>query len=728
MRFYPYSILTLLLSFILTLHPLSAQQVHIIPKPSKVELTNGKGFTINAQTKIVYAPEFKEQAELLASFIYAPTAMKLSVSEGEKASANSIHFVLDSQIENKEGYTVDVTNKGVIIKGKSAAGAFYGIQTLLQLLPPQVESDRLLAVNLTLPAISISDAPTFEWRGAMLDVARYFFHKEFILQYIDMMAMYKLNALHLHLIDDSGWRLEIKKYPLLTEIGAFGGTGENRTGGFYTQDDIREIVAYATARGVDVIPEFAFPAHFMSAVAAYPWLSCREESVKVQTQHYISKDLLCAGKESSIQFLNDVIDEVCQLFPSKYLHIGGDEAVYDYWSACPHCQKVMEKEGLNKSEELQSYLTNVVAKKAATYGRTVVGWDEILERGKVNEQVVSMIWRNMKNLDHVFNLGHKAILCPANTLYFDFPESGDPSEIKAATWLPPISVEKCYNFETAAFEGNSAIVGLQVAMWSDQFIHGTILQELALLDENRSERYIEYLMLPRMLAFGELAWTKSSDRNFTDFSNRLLKHYARLDYAGYTYRIPTPEVKQEKVADGYLITASTPIEGTTVHYTTNGERPSPYDKLYTEPVKVAQLSDFRAVAARTKSHHSVPSYFADDYSAYKQYGRFVHKFQHAQLASEMSVTLTGFISGDGDYELTFIPITDGVEVELEKFDIFKRNELSATADPKQVIKEQPVTSLISISEWQAGTPYSAKINVKVGKSNRGNVALFIRKL
>lgn len=725
---YRLKILTLVLSFILTLQLLAAQQVNIIPKPAKLELKNAKGFNLNAKTKIIYENEFKEQAELLASLIYAPTALKLSTANATNGGQNSIQFVYDKQIDNVEGYMLEITDKRVVISSRSAAGSFYGIQSLLQLLPPQIESDKLQEIDLLLPAISIVDAPTFEWRGAMLDVARYFFHKEFVLKYIDMMAKYKLNKLHLHLIDDSGWRLEIKKYPLLTEVGAFNGTGENRSGGFYTQDDIREMVAYGATRGVEIVPEFAFPAHFMSAVAAYPWLSCRETQVKVQTQHYISKDLLCAGKESSIQFLMDVIDEICTLFPSKYLHIGGDEAVYDYWSTCPHCQKVMEKEGLKKSSELQSYLTNIVAKAAAKYGRTVIGWDEILERGAVNEPVVSMIWRNMKNLEHVFNLGHKAILCPANTLYLDFPESNLPSEIKAATWLPPISLEQCYNFETANFEGNSAIIGLQVAMWSDQFIHGTLLQELALLDENRSERYIEYLMLPRMLAFAELGWTKNTDRNFEDFSARLNKHYARLDYANYTYRIPTPIVTSQKVDDGYLITATTPIEGATIHYTTNSERPSPYDKQYTEPVKVAQLSDFRAIAALTKSHQSVPSYFADDYSTFKGYGRFAYKFLHLQLVEEMSIPLTGLISGDGDYEITFIPITDGVDVEVNKFKINKRDELSASVEPNILVKDKPAMIKVSISEWQAGTPYTAIVNMNIGMGNRGNMALFIKKI
>ncbi|MFI3315295.1 MAG: beta-N-acetylhexosaminidase, partial [Rikenellaceae bacterium] len=519
-----------------------ASEINLIPKPQKLEITEGENYTITSKTTINYSEELKDLALLLSDYIYAPTGIKLETTLSSKGGKNTIQLAIDNSIESREGYILDITSKGVTIKAKTGAGAFYGVQTLLQLLPAQIESEKLVNIDLTLPAVAISDQPQFEWRGVMLDVSRYFYSKDFVLRFIDMMSMYKMNTLHFHLVDDSGWRLEIKKYPLLTSIGAFAGEGENRTGGFYTQDDIKEMIKYGELRGVEIIPEIEFPAHMLSAVVAYPWLSCRDEQLKMPLQHYISKDLICVGQERSIEFLKDVLEETFELFPSKYVHIGGDEAVYTYWESCPHCQEIMKKEGLSRAAELQAYLTNIVAEIAEKHGRTIVGWDEILERGKVDKPVVSMIWRNINNVEHVLNSEHMAVLTPVQSAYFDMPENRLPGQIQAATWSNPISVERCYSFETAKFEGNAKILGVQASMWSDQFINGTTLQEISLLNENRSENYVEYLMLPRLLAMAEVCWTPNSERDFKDFDARLSAHYTRLGCAGFNYCIPVPEV------------------------------------------------------------------------------------------------------------------------------------------------------------------------------------------
>ncbi len=705
-----------------------AHGINIIPKPLKCELKERKGFTINSKTKVIYHPELASQASLFVDYIYAPTALKLNKTQGHKPEKNSILFALDNSIDNEEGYNLTVSDKQIIIKSKSAAGAFYAMQSLMQLLPPEIESKQLKEIDLTVPVIFIEDAPTFKWRGAMLDVSRYFFSKEFVLKYIDMMSLYKLNTLHFHLIDDAGWRLEIKKYPLLTEVGGFRGEGENRTGGFYTQEDIKEMVAYAEARGIVIVPEIAFPAHVLSGVVAYPWLSCREEQLKVLTQHYISKDLICPGKQTTIDFLKDVLEETCELFPSKYIHIGGDEAVYQYWNNCPHCQKLLKEQGLEKSSQLQGYLTNLVADMAAKHNRTIVGWDEILERGKVTKPVVSMIWRNMNNLDHVYNQGHKAVLCPTSHLYFDTPESRLPSEIKAATWLAPISLEKCYSFATEKFEGDSVIIGLQAALWGDQFIFGTLLQELDLLDENRSENYVEYLMLPRLMAMSEIGWTPSQMRNYEEFFPRVLNHFKRLDNAGFTYRVPSPDVKHTKVDEGYMIELSTPLDNATIHYTTNGERATPYDKLYTAPFQVNQLSDVRAVTALTKTHHSVPTFFTENYDAYKQYGTFAKRVRYNEVTDQNTVDLTGKINADGEYQITIVALTDGVDVAIGEIEIMKNNDKTSGTAINSIIADKPVSGKFIISEWQAGTPYSAVMKLNAGQNNRGNIAVFIKKL
>lgn len=719
----------LFLFFVISLH---AGQVNIIPKPT--EMSCGDAYLqFNEKSAIIYSSQqVKEQAEILATLLRNSTNLPFEVKSGLKALKNSILLSLDESVESEEGYLLSVTEKGAVVKASSVKGIFYGTQSLLQLFPENVVSQSTQrGVEWRIPTVEIVDAPTFAWRGMMLDVSRYFLPMDYVKRYVEVMAMYKMNSLHLHLVDDSGWRMESKKYPLLTEIGAFRGEGEQRTGGFYTQEELRELVHFAEQRGVTIIPEVEFPAHILSAVVAYPWLSCREEQLKMPLQHYISRDLICVGKESSIQFLQDIIDEVVEIFPSKYIHIGGDEAVYKYWDECPKCQKVMKDNNFTKSSELQSYLTNIVAKMAAKYDRTVVGWDEILERGEVTEKVVSMIWRDMKGTDHVLELGHSAVLAPADYTYFDFPESRLPGEIKAATWKGPISVEKCYNFDVSRFEGNPNILGVHGCMWTDQFIHGTILQELDPLNENRAENYVDYLTLPRLLALSEVAWSSSKNRDFKDFSSRLVKHYKRLDMSGYNYRIPVPDVAStERVKDGYLVELSTPVEGATIHYTTTGERATPYDKLYSGKVKVAQLSDLRAVAALSKSHFSISSYFEEDYSKYKPYGSFVVKLQHALLASGDGVEvvdLTGKVSGDGDYEISFIPLTDGVDIEIGAVDIYKRDEKSTSVNVDKAINSDIVTATFSLSGWEAGTPFSAKVEMKAGSANRGNIAIFLKK-
>ncbi len=721
----------LLLVALCSIGQLQASELNIIPKPRKVEVLSGVNFDITPKTKIVHSPELKDLALLLQEYIYAPTGVELSVMVTKKSANNSISLLIDPAISNKEGYTLDVTKSGVVVKAQTPAGAFYGVQTLLQLLPAQVESDKLQKFELTVPGVAIEDEPLFAWRGVMFDVGRYFFSKDFILSFIDMMAMYKMNALHFHLIDDSGWRVEIEKYPRLTEVGAFNGEGEKRSGGYYTKEDLKEMVAYGQLRGVEIIPEIAFPAHMLSAVVAYPWLSCRNEQLKMPEQHYISKDLLCVGQQTSIDFLSDVIKEFVEIFPSKYLHIGGDEAVYTYWEECPHCQKVMKEEGLSKASELQSYLTNVVVDIAAKYGRTVVGWEEILERGKVEKEVVSVIWRGMDRLDNVLALNQKAVLNPVQFTYFDMPENRLPGYMKAAMWSNAVSVEKCYTFDVSKYEGSKNVLGVQAGMWTDQFIHGTILQELKLLDENRSERYVEYHMLPRLLAISEVGWTPSAQRDFEDFNQRMYSHFPRLDYAGYTYALPVPELTSKKVDGGYEITLSTPVEGAKIHYVTNGEAPTTYDRVYTEPVVVEQLSDMRAIAALGKTHLSVATYHQEDYSAYKQYGTFVKMIPHTAFnkggVSEITVDFTGRISGDGSYQIALIPITDGVDLTAQEVVILKRNEVTAQAAINKAVGADPVVVNVDIKEWQAGTPYTGKFTVQSDEAHRGNIAVFIIK-
>lgn len=333
----------------------NAETISIIPKPVKIEQNKGC-FKLTGDATIGYNSECEEQAKFLQGILSKSTGWDLKLVECSDGATIQLN-VSEKNIDRKEGYRMEVSPDGVTVLGADNAGVFYGIQTFLQLLPPEVYSDvRQSNIEWKAPSVSVTDFPERPWRGMMLGVARYFFDKKFVKKYIDMMAMYKLNKLQFHLIDDSGWRLEIKKYPRLTEVGAWSGKNGHRLGGYYTQDDILELIEYAEIRNVEIIPEIGFLAHMLSAIVAYPWLSCTGKQHEVPDKHFISRNLICVGKESSYQFLSDVLEETVSLFPSQYINIGGDEAVYNRWEECSECQVVIKCEGLSKASELQGYL------------------------------------------------------------------------------------------------------------------------------------------------------------------------------------------------------------------------------------------------------------------------------------------------------------------------------------------------------------------------------------
>ena len=716
-----------------TVQAQAAEPVRIIPQPNQLEQTEGV-YVLPEKIVIGYEASLKDQAKYLQELLLQSTGRMATLKEGK--AKGDIVLMRDSANLKAEGYTLSVTPKRVQIVGADVNGAFYGIQSMLQLFPAQIYNSRWQqGVAWEAPCVEIADAPERPWRGMMLDVARYFYNKEFVKKYIDMMAMYKLNKLQFHLIDDSGWRLEIKKYPRLTEVGAWAGPDEKRLGGFYTQDDIREMVAYAKVRGVELVPEIEFPAHILSAVVAYPWLSCTGVQHELPTQHFISRDLLCAGKETTIQFLQDVLDETCELFPSAYMNIGGDEAVYTRWETCPDCQAVMKREGLSKASELQSYLTNVVGKMMKKKGRTLIGWDEIIQRGKLNDPVVALIWRNLNDSIKATKTGHKAILTPASHMYFDFPEQRTPGEVQAATWRPPITVEKCYSMPVNDYSETSTVIGVQACFWSDQFIHGTALQEIPYLNENRSENYAEYLTFPRLLAMSEVAWGKQSNRNYEDFRNRLNAHYARMDNKDCHYRLPEPRIqKEEKLADGSTrFTLVCDVPGAEIRYSTNGRYPTVHSDKYTEPITLANREDLRAITVASNARYSLPLYFAPDYSAYKAYGEHVFGWEPLRVQNKPAnwrFEVTGKVSGNGTYELTVIPTRGDAPVRLGALKLWKRKELMAEVAADKTIKtgEQPATYRFTLNAFEAGTPFHIELEGYAPNGNNTTGMIFLRKV
>lgn len=724
------------------LSPLAhSQNVNIIPQPVKLTVEKGE-FKLKSSTPIHFADGAEEYAAYLQETFLNSTNFELQtkkVKSNAKPKKNAITLVVDSKlVVGKDGYILDVKPEGVVITGADKGGLFYGIQTLLQLFQDDVYSKSPIRnKEWSAQAVQIEDAPKHSWRGMMLDVARYFYDKEFVKKYIDMMAMYKMNRLQFHLIDDSGWRLEIKKYPLLTDVGAWAGEDTHRLGGFYTQEDIKEIVEYAALRNVEVVPEIEFPAHMLSAVVAYPWLSCDGENKKLEvpSKHFISRDLLCLGKDTSYKFLEEVLAETVALFPSKYIHIGGDEAVYTEWEKCAHCQAVREREGLKETSELQGYLTNVVADMMKKYDRMIVGWEEVAQRGKLNNQLVSVIWRDLKNTKHATDLGHYTVLAPASHTYFDFAESKTPGEIKAATWMPPISVEKCYSLMTDPYNTGSLVLGVQGCYWSDQFIHGTTLQEFDVLDENRSENYAQYLTFPRLLALSEVAWSVESKRDFKDFSNRLKYHYAKLDSKECIYRVPEPIVADITEQNGkYIFTLEPSVVNSSIRYTTNGTYPYPHSDVYVGKVTVDDKTQFRAVTVINENRISLPTYITDKYSEYKKFGELIAKWNPESLKvgefTPFKIDATGKISGNGTYEITFIYTGGTYKLEIEGVKIFKRDELigedmHAGSTGGAHLNN---TYKINVDGFEAGTPFSIEALIRGDLGNDSNGYVFIKKI
>lgn len=709
--------------------PAWSEDLNVVPRPLEMQQTEG-AFRLTADAVIGYDAGVREQAEYLQQLLQGSTGWTLELKEGARKADIRLTLAPD-EVKAAEGYRLSVTPKAVSVVGADASGVFYGIQTLLQLFPPQVYNDRPQhGVEWEAPCVEVSDAPCRPWRGMMLDVARYFFDKDFVKKYIDMMAMYKLNKLQFHLIDDSGWRLEIKKYPRLTEVGAWAGPDSKRLGGYYTQEDIREILDYARVRGVEVIPEIEFPAHILSAVVAYPWLSCTGEQHQVPRQHFISRDLLCAGKESSYKFLADVLEETADLFPSKYINIGGDEAVYTRWEQCPDCQAVMKREGLTKASQLQGYMTNRVLEMMGKKDRTVIGWEEIIQRGKLNDPVVALIWHRVGDTIQATQTGHKAILTPATHMYLDFPESRTPGEVKAATWMPPISVEKCYSMDVNDYSAQSTVIGVQGCLWSDQFIHGEVLQEITPLNEDRSERYAEYLTFPRLLAVSEVAWTPKARRDYADFAQRLTTQYARLDNKDCSYRVPEPRITaMEQTEGGWRFTLEPSVAGADIRYTTDGSYPNIHSPRYTGPVAVADKNDFHAMTVVTSRHFSLPTYFAPDYSAYKQYGEFTAQWKPLEIQTKPATwrfECTGKISGNGTYELTLVQTRGSNPLVLGGLKLLKRDEQLATVATGG--KTAPTTTYtFTVDAFEAGTPFFIEVEAYGEGGNDTAGLVFLKK-
>ena len=566
------------------------QGINIIPTPQSLVQHDGF-FRLGSNTAIAAAsPEAKTVAEFFAAKMRTATGLNIQVAE-----KGNIQLSVDPSLDvaNDEGYTLDVTKDGAVVVAKTAQGLFYGMQSFLQLLPAEIESpSKVNGIAWQAPAVSIKDAPRFGYRGIMLDPCRHFMPVENVKKYLDVLSLFKMNRMHWHLTDDQGWRIEIKKYPKLTEIASKRIDGEGTEhSGYYTQEEIKEIVKYAADRFITVVPELELPGHEMAAIAAYPNLSCKGEQGTPRVIWGVEDIVMCPGKEDMFTFLQDVIDEMVPLFPSEYFHIGGDECPKISWKNCPLCQKRIKEEGLkadskhSAEERLQSYVIQRMEKYLATKGKKIIGWDEILEGGLAPSATV-MSWRGEDGGIAAALMDHTVIMTPGgNGMYLDAYQ-GD-SKIEPVTIGGYTLLEKTYSYDPipdtlVAMGKSNYILGVQGNTWSEY-----------MYDEAKRD----YMVFPRILAVAEIGWTNRDRKDYKDFERRIENAYVRLDGHAINYHIPQPE-QPNGSCNFVAFTDKASLEFKTTRpikmvYTLDGSEPTPASTAYTAPIEITETTTLK---------------------------------------------------------------------------------------------------------------------------------------
>jgi hexosaminidase len=594
----------------------SAQNVSILPVPASLKKGNGN-FELTASTTVSFpgkSPDVSRVAGYLTSIVKTATGFELKSQAG---TSGNIQLALNDKTDaaiGKEGYSIDVSPSTVIVKANTSAGLFYGCQTLLQLLPKEIESKTVVnAVKWAIPSVAIVDYPRFGWRGIMLDVSRHFFSKEYVKEYIDQLARYKFNRLHLHLTDDQGWRVEIKSFPKLTTIGSkrvqrYGtwGThdapkpGEPATdAGFYTQEDIKEIVQYAKDRFIEVVPEIDVPGHSMAAIAAYPELCVTNDTtIRVNPGSNFSKwfgrgkfemyidNTLDPTDEKVYAFLDKVFAEIAQLFPFEYIHMGGDECYKGYWERDPGVQEFMKKNKIKDSHELQAYFNKRVNKIITSKGKKTIGWDEILEGGIASDAAV-MSWRGTKGGIEASQQKHTVVMSPSPLYYLDMVQGESSIEPKV---YDKARLRDVYNFNILPKEIDSTyVLGGQGNLWTEQIV---------------TEHHAEYMTYPRALAIAETMWSRSGKKNWNDFTQRVESQFARFDQAGINYApsMYDPIITVKKDSQGKLVVhVDTEVSDLDVYYSLDNTIPNYYNEKYTEPIVLPDGTDIiRLVSFRGK--------------------------------------------------------------------------------------------------------------------------------
>lgn len=621
---------------------------NIIPRPQQVNVSNDAPFTLSAKTVIslgTNSQDMKRNANMLASYIEQATGIRPAIGKGKSGAA--IILTIDKTIANAEGYKLDADAKQIRIAGASAAGVFYGIQTLRKSLP--LVNGK--ASKVSVPAVHIADAPRFAYRGTHLDVSRHFVTVDSVRQFIDMLALHNINRFHWHLTDDQGWRIEIKKYPLLTQIGSkraqtvighnSGKYDGKPYGGFYTQQQIRDIVKYAADRYITIVPEIDLPGHMQAALAAYPDMGCTGGPYEVWQKWGVSDNVLCAGNDKTLTFIDNVLKEITQLFPSKYIHVGGDECPKTQWQKCPKCQARIKalnleaKDGHSAEERLQSYIITHASNYLKSLGRNTIGWDEILEGG-LAEGATVMSWRGESGGIAAAKQHHDVVMTPNSYLYFDYYQSLDKANEPLAIggYLP---LEIVYSYEPMPKELTADearhIIGVQANIWTEYM---------------PTFKQMQYMALPRMAALSEVQWSQPALKDYTSFTNRLTEFTHLYDRLGYNYAKHLYNVAIHVDSDNKwreILIHMTTAGNAEIRYTLDGTEPTANSALYTGAIVLQKSAKIRAAAFRDGKRSSVTS---QDISFNKATACPVELLQptHKNYTYKGGATLTDGLLGD----------------------------------------------------------------------------------
>ncbi|MFV0553331.1 MAG: family 20 glycosylhydrolase [Mangrovibacterium sp.] len=685
----------------------SQADYEVIPLPQKIEMADGEPFILNNATQIVYPDgntELERVAQFLADYIQFATGKKLALTNDAKD--NAIMLAANLKHENPEAYALHVCDHEIEINGASAAGAFYGVQTLRKSIDAFADGKEI-----SFAPVEIEDFPRFSYRGMHLDVGRHFFSVDFIKEYIDLLALHNMNKFHWHLTEDQGWRIEIKKYPELTEIGSkrkqtvighnSGEYDGKPYGGFYTQEEAKEIVQYAADRFITVIPEIDLPGHMLSALATFPHLGCTGGPYEVGEIWGVSDQVLCAGNEDVYTFIDNVLSEIIEIFPSEYIHIGGDECPKTQWKACPKCQAKIKKEGLkadkhhSAEERLQSYLIARVEKMVNDKGRQIIGWDEILEGGLAPNATV-MSWRGISGGVAAAKEGHDVIMTPNSHLYFDYYQTLNRENVPDANGgYIPLSKVYDYNPVPADLSEEEAkhIIGAQANLWSEYMPTSDI---------------VEYRAMPRMSALAEVQWTMPAQKDYSVFLERLARMLKLYDKKGYNYSTSIyemsifPKINSE---NGTIELNFYTIDNAPIYYTLDGTTPTEASLKYDGGIVISESVDVQAEAIR-------PNLKTPSYAQSFHMNKATAKPITFNIAPHRNYTFTGATA-----------LVDGVWGNRDNYKDgtwigFYDGDLEAVIDLKAAteISEVELATYVSTRDWVFGAE-SFKVSVSDDGTN-----------